>query len=257
METPPAYLAPHDPTRPGYAAPAKPARVDRRNAVTIILLFIAGLILLLQVPLFFVNGLRQDRVENLARARAKREAPAQVQPPTRTSARSDVGSAELPTPEGTVFDGYRMVERSLKYGVFVLTLVFMAFFLFEVLAGLRLHFVHYSLVGAALCLFYLVLLAVSEVTTPEIAYVLAAISSSSLIVFYSAAVLKTWIRATLIAALLAAVHGVLFVILQQENYALLAGTGALFVALAGLMYFTRNIDWHGQDQSALATGGAK
>src|SRR5258708_17738838 len=56
-----------------------------------------------------------------------------------------------------------MVERSLKHSVLVLTLVFTAFFLFETLAGLRLHAVHYGLVGAALCLFYLALLALGEV----------------------------------------------------------------------------------------------
>ena len=59
-----------------------------------------------------------------------------------------------------VTDGYRMVELSLKYAVFVTALIFAAFFLFETLTELRLHAVHYGLVGAALCLFYLALLAI-------------------------------------------------------------------------------------------------
>ena len=46
-----------------------------------------------------------------------------------------------------------MVYRSLKHSALILTLIFAAFFLFETLAGLRLHAVHYGLVGAAMCLF--------------------------------------------------------------------------------------------------------
>jgi inner membrane protein len=141
--------------------------------------------------------------------------------------------------------------------VLVLALVFAAFFLFEILAGLRLHPVHYSLVGAALCLFYLALLAVGEVTSPGQAYVVAAIASSSLITCYSAAILRTWIRATLIAGLLAAVHSVLFVVLRMDDFALLAGTGALFAVLAAVMFFTCHIDWQAQDGSpAVAGAGA-
>ena len=45
----------------------------------------------------------------------------------------------------------------------------------------------------------------------------------------------------------ATVHSVLFVVLRMEDFALLAGTGALFAALAAVMFFTRNIDWHAQD----------
>ena len=33
----------------------------------------------------------------------------------------------------------------------------------------------------------------------------------------------------------------------MESYALLAGTAALFVALAGVMFFTRNVDWFAQE----------
>lgn len=148
-----------------------------------------------------------------------------------------------------------MVERALKHGALVLALVFTAFFLFETLAGLRLHAVHYSLVGAALCLFYLALLALGEVMRPGLAYWGAALASSALITLYSAAILAAWMRAALIAGLLTAVHSVLFVVLRMEDYALLAGTGALFAALAAVMYCTRNVDWHAHEADAVASRG--
>lgn len=236
MELPPTS---HSPAR----APVALNRIDRRNAVTLKLLFIAALVLLLQAPLFLVNRLRTERMENLAKA---------VGEMPRTAREGSLQEV----PKGEKFEVYRMVDRSLKHGVLVLALVFTAFFLFETVIGLRLHLVHYGLVGAALCLFYLALLALGEVVTSGLAYGSAAVASSGLIVFYSAAVLKTWVRASLIAGLLAVVHSVLFAIMLQDDYALLAGTAALFVALATVMYFTRNIDWNSQEQVA-ATGGAK
>jgi inner membrane protein len=211
--------------------PVLPARskYQRRNAVTLKLLFIAALVLLLQAPLYLVNGLKQERRQNRERALHVATQVARETPPDR------------------VFDSYGMVERSLKHGVLVLALVFTAFFLFETLAGLRLHAVHYGLVGAALCIFYLVLLAVGEVAAPATAYVAAAVASSVLITLYSAAILHRWARAGLIAGLLIGVHSVLFVVLRMEDFALLAGTGALFAALAAVMFFTRNVDWTAQD----------
>lgn len=221
----------------GMEAPPLPARnrIDRRNAVTLKLLFIAGLVLLLQLPLHLVNQLRQERSESLARGYAAGAAAQPARPPVPLPASVDA------------FDNYRMVERAVKHGVLVLALVFTAFFLFEILAGLRLHALHYALVGAALCLFYLALLALGEVIAPGGAYAGAAVASSALIVLYSGAILRSWARASLIAGLLAAVHSVLFVVLRMEKFSLLAGTAALFAALAAVMYLTRNIDWTARD----------
>jgi inner membrane protein len=213
------------------------ARTARRNAVTLKLLFIAGLVLLLHVPLHLLNSLQEERSKTHQRAL----------PRFILEARPAGDAAVHP-----VFDAYRMVGRALKYAVLVLALVFTAFFLFEMLGGLRLHPAQYGLVGAALCLFYLALLALGEVTEPGPAYVGAAVASSALIVFYSAAILRSWARAGLIATLLGVVHGVLFVVLRLEDFALLAGTATMFAALALVMYFTRNLDWYTQDAGPAA-----
>ena len=224
------------------APPPLPTKFDRRNAATLKLLFIAGLVLLLQVPLHLVNALRQERMGH----RGVKPEAADVSrglPPTRATP----VVAPLPPGASPAAEGYRMVERALKHGVLVLSLVFAAFFLFEIVAKLRLHFVHYGLVGAALCLFYLALLALGEVLEPGRAYIGAAFASSILITLYSASILHSRSRAVIIGSLLAAVYGALYIVLRMEDYALLAGTAALFAALAAVMYFTRNIDWHARD----------
>ncbi|SDR79656.1 inner membrane CreD family protein [Opitutus sp. GAS368] len=224
---------------PVISAPAR-----SRSQVTVKLLLIGILVLLLHVPLNLVNNLRQERSANREAAHARQAVAVLV----RGGEDRRVAAPEPDyNPAVAAAEGYRMVERSLKHSVLVLTLVFTAFFLFETLAGLRLHAVHYGLVGAALCLFYLALLALGEVLTPGLAYVGAAVASSLLIVCYSISILHSYGRASSIAVLLAVEHSVLYVVLRMEDYALLAGTAALFAALAGLMFFTRNVDWFAQE----------
>lgn len=234
------------------------ARIQRRNAVTLKLLFIAGLVLVLLVPLHLVNALRQERSENRQRSQNLPAAAATARSAAGALPGEGVRMASAPTaaPAGAVFDAYRIVERAIKHGALVLALVFAAFFLFETLAGLRLHAVHYGLVGVALCLFYLALLALGEVLPPGAAYVGAAAASSALIVLYSAAVLRAWSRAALIAALLTVVHSVLYVVLRMEEFALLAGTAALFAAVAAVMFVTRKVDWYAHENEGTATAEA-
>lgn len=214
--------------QPPVLSPVRP-KTDRCNAITLKLLLIAALVLLLQAPLHLVNQLQQERRQNNTPPESLR-----IQ-----------GTPEIPTPP--TFEPYRMVERALKHSVLVLSLVFAAFFLFEALTSLRLHAVHYGLVGAALCLFYLALLALGEVLEPGAAYAGAAGASSLLITLYSAAILRSHQRAAVIGALLGCVHGVLYIVLRMENYALLAGTSALFTALAAVMFLTRNLDWYSRE----------
>ncbi|MBI2440947.1 MAG: cell envelope integrity protein CreD [Lentisphaerae bacterium] len=140
-------------------------------------------------------------------------------------------------------DTYRMVERATKYGALFITLVFAAFFLFEVLAALRIHTIQYTLIGAALCLFYLAVLSLSEFIRFGYAYGAGVLASSLLIILYSLGALKSGWRSALIAAILLAIYTYLYVVLQLQDYSLLFGTAGLFVVLGIVMYVTRKLDW--------------
>jgi inner membrane protein len=146
-------------------------------------------------------------------------------------------------------DSYRNVERAIKYGVLFFVLVFAAFFLFEILSSLRIHPFQYSLVGAALCLFYLGLLSLSEIIAFGPAYLASAAATALLIWFYCAHVLRSGRRTLIVVGLLAAIYGFLYVTLQLQDYSLLFGTAGLFAVLAVVFYVTRNIDWYGRDQA--------
>lgn len=164
---------------------------------------------------------------------------------TRTSERApdeDVfAQSEFGVKLAPALSAYRTVERSIKYGVLFVALVFTVFFLFEVVCALRLNAMNYLLVGAALCLFFLGLLALSEVTAFAKAYAGAAAASTALIALYSWRVLRSAWRAWLVGGMLGGVYGYLFFVLQMEDVSLLAGTGGLFVVLAAVMYATRGL----------------
>jgi inner membrane protein len=140
-------------------------------------------------------------------------------------------------------DAYQKTERSVKYGVLFLVLTFLTFFLYEVFSGVSLHPMQYFLVGSALCLFYLLLLSISEHVPFGFSYLVASAATVLLIGGYSVAVLRGRLRALLMTLVLGVLYGYLFVLLQLEDYALLLGSVGLFAILALVMFLTRRIDW--------------
>ena len=142
-------------------------------------------------------------------------------------------------------DLYSQVDRSIKYGFLFIGFTFVAFLMFDIIAGARVAPAEYLLTGVALVLFFVLLLAFAEVVGFMPAYLIASAAIIGLLTFYSAAVLKSWKRARFLAALLTGLYALLYTLLNLEAYALLIGSVLMFFALAGVMYMTRNIDWGG------------
>lgn len=165
------------------------------------------------------------------------------------------GSGQMETSGGTAkavaislvepVDLYSQVDRSIKYGFLFIGFTFVAFLMFDIIAGARVAAAEYLLTGVALVLFFVLLLAFAEVIGFMPAYLLASAAIIGLLTFYSAAVLKSWKRARFLAALLTGLYALLYTLLNLEAYALLIGSVLMFFALAGVMYMTRNIDWGG------------
>ena len=143
-------------------------------------------------------------------------------------------------------DLYSQVNRAAKYGFLFIGFTFLAFLMFDVIGGVRVSAVEYLLVGAALILFFVLLLALAEVIGFAWAYVVASAAIAGLNTAYSAAVLKSWRRAGFVGGLLAGLYAVLYILLSLEAYSLLIGALMLFVALAAVMYVTRNLRWGGE-----------
>ena len=145
---------------------------------------------------------------------------------------------------------YQLVERALKYAILFIGLAFLSFFLIETLSGARIHGVQYLLIGGAQVVFYLLLLSLSEQIGFDRAYLAAAVATVLLISFYAWSSLKSAMRGIVVFGVLSVLYALLFLLLKQEDYALVIGASAAFAAIAVTMYVTRNVDWYRASQKA-------
>lgn len=141
-------------------------------------------------------------------------------------------------------DIYLQTERAVKYGVLFVGLTFGAFFLFEIFKRLPIHPIQYAFVGLALVIFYLLLISLSEHVTFAAAYFMAGAGCVGLLGFYVSYLLKSVLRSVVFAAMHSSLYGVLYVLLQLEDYALMMGSLFLFTVLALVMGITRKVDWY-------------
>ncbi|MGB3526324.1 MAG: cell envelope integrity protein CreD [Flavobacteriales bacterium] len=140
-------------------------------------------------------------------------------------------------------DEYQKSTRATKYGLMLIVMVFLVFFFVEVLQKLRIHPIQYLLVGLALCIFYTLLIALSEHIGFSGAYITAALAVIGLVVFYARSVFKQMKATQLLGLVMVLVFGFMFTVINQEDYALLIGSVGLFIVLAIVMAVSRKIDW--------------
>ncbi|MCD4749587.1 MAG: cell envelope integrity protein CreD [Thermoanaerobaculales bacterium] len=136
---------------------------------------------------------------------------------------------------------YDLVTRAVKYGLLFITLTFLTLGLIEFVMDTRLSLVQYLLIGVALALFFLLLIALAEHMGFATAYLLASATVVVINTLYCAAILPRRSLAAAVGGVLTAIYGILYTILRAEDYALLGGTLLLVVALTITMYFTRRI----------------
>jgi inner membrane protein len=139
---------------------------------------------------------------------------------------------------------YQRLERASKYGFLFVGLTFAAFALVEVLRRIPVHPVQYGLVGLALAMFFLLLAALSEHVPFAAAYAIASAACVGVISLYLRHALRSARLGLAFGAGLAALYGLLYSLLQAEDYALLGGAGLLFALLAAVMIATRRVDWY-------------
>lgn len=143
---------------------------------------------------------------------------------------------------------YFMSHRAAKYALMFIALSFVVFFFVEVIHKKRLHPIQYLLIGFSICLFYLLLLSLSEQIGFGFAYLVAALGTMGLIAGYTHAVIGGVKIPALIGGLLVGLYSYLYGILQLEDYALLMGSIGLFVIMALVMYFSRKVNWYQQTE---------
>ena len=142
-------------------------------------------------------------------------------------------------------DSYSKTMRTVKYAILFISLTFCLYFFIEILKRRSVHPLQYVLVGLALCVFYTLLLSVSEYLNFNLAYLIASAATIGLITAYTQSIFRNWGIAAAFFVFLTALYGFIYILIQLQDGALLFGSIGLFILLAIVMYYSRKIDWYG------------
>ena len=136
---------------------------------------------------------------------------------------------------------YQQAMRSAKYGMLIICLVFVAGLLVEFVTHKQIHIVQYAVIGLSLALFYSLLTAFSDIISFGWSYLIAASMTTLVLTLYYKGILKNK-SAWVLGGFISIMYGANYILLQMENYSLLAGSLLLFVLLSVMMYFTANMN---------------
>lgn len=139
---------------------------------------------------------------------------------------------------------YQKSMRTSKYGILIILLTFVSLFLVEISQRIKIHPFQYILMGAALIVYYTLLLSLSEQVGYNGSYLISSIATAALLTLYSASFLKSRKLVGLFSGVLLAFYGFIYVIIIQQDFSLLTGSVGLFIVISALMYLTRKINWY-------------
>jgi inner membrane protein len=140
-------------------------------------------------------------------------------------------------------DQYQKTMRSSKYAILIIMLTFISLFLTEMISKQRIHVFNYVLIGAAMIVYYTLLLSFSEQIGFTSAYLIASAATVILVAAFLRSLIKSMRSTGLFAFILSLFYAFIYIIIQLEDLALLVGSVALFLVIATLMYFSRKINW--------------
>ncbi|MBY0068153.1 inner membrane CreD family protein [Empedobacter falsenii] len=104
--------------------------------------------------------------------------------------------------------------------------------------------VQYALVGFAICVNFVLLLSLSEYLGFDIAYFISSGATILLITFFVNSFLKSFGLTFKITLMLILLYTFIYSVLQLKEHALLVGSIGLFIIVAILMYYSKNIEWN-------------
>lgn len=140
-------------------------------------------------------------------------------------------------------DQYQKTMRSAKYAILVILLTFMSLFFTELLQKKKIHLLQYILIGAAMIIYYTLLLSFSEQFGFDLAYLIASAATVVLIGSFIGMLLKNRKPALVFAGILSIFYCFIYIIIQLQDLSLIFGSIGLFITIAVLMYLSAKIDW--------------
>ncbi len=133
---------------------------------------------------------------------------------------------------------YEYISQSITYCFAVIAITSMSLMLIEVAFRKGINYLQYGLIGCALCLFNLLLLAMAEKMSFWIAFVVVSIMTIALISCFVMGLTKNKKATLLSTTILAVEYGLILVLVYMGSMALLIGSLSLFILIGVAMYFT-------------------
>lgn len=155
--------------------------------------------------------------------------------------RSDsVKNASIEFMAGT--DDITLTDRVTKYAALVILLTFFLIFILDMRRKFTANALQYVMVGASLCLFYLLNLSLGEYTGFTASYIIATLVTILINGWYVTSVFNSKKYGFVTGVGLAIVYSVIYWLMRTETVNLLAGTIILYVVLMVLMVNTAKIN---------------
>ncbi|HPG29841.1 MAG TPA: cell envelope integrity protein CreD [bacterium] len=163
----------------------------------------------------------------------------------------NVSESEFGTKLLIPVDHYSKTMRSIKYASMFISLTFLMFFFVEILNKKRIHPIQYILAGLALCIFFTLLLSISEHINFNLTYFISSLTIIAVITGYARTIFKQNKLTFFLFGILLILYGFIFTVLQLEDYALLLGSLGLLIIISAVMYLSRKINWYDLENSEI------
>lgn len=133
---------------------------------------------------------------------------------------------------------YTLLSKSIVYCFGVIAITSISLMLVEVAFRRGINYIQYALIGMALTLFYLLLLAISEKMAFGWSYLIVSVMTIGLIALFIKGITQNKQAIGLTSGILVVEYGLMFILIKMGTMALLIGSLSLFIIIALAMYFT-------------------
>lgn len=135
-------------------------------------------------------------------------------------------------------EDYNSMVSSMAYCFALFALSIFSIMLIEIAYRKKINYLQYSLIGCAMCVFYLLLLSFTEFIDFWGAYAIVTAMTVGLISLYIKAIISKNKAVWQIAGILIAEYAIIAILINMGTLALLVGSLLLFIIIAMAMYFT-------------------
>lgn len=135
-------------------------------------------------------------------------------------------------------DHFTLIGESANYCFAIISITLMSLTLVEIAFRRGANLIQYILIGCSLCLFYLLLVSISEHIPFWGAYIIVSAMTISLITWFVNAIVKNKKAAGAIAGILTVEYGLILLLVYLGSMMLLVGSVLLFALIGLAMYLT-------------------